>query len=47
MDGNLSAIKEEGLRVLVKGLGAAGTANFLRQFENSAKTFSLTILLTI
>ncbi|GHV17832.1 hypothetical protein FACS18949_14820 [Clostridia bacterium] len=34
MNGNLSAVREEGLRVLINGLGAAGTANFLRQFES-------------
>jgi hypothetical protein len=40
MNGNLSAIREEGLRVLVKGLGAAGTANFLRQFENGSGNYT-------
>jgi hypothetical protein len=40
MNGNLSAIREEGLRVLVKSLGAAGTVNFLRQFENGSGNYT-------
>jgi hypothetical protein len=34
MIGNPNAIRNEGYRVLTKGLGAAGTAIFLRQFES-------------
>ncbi|GHU43323.1 hypothetical protein FACS1894111_08720 [Clostridia bacterium] len=34
MVGNLNEIRNEGYRVLTRGLGAAGTAVFLRQFEN-------------
>ncbi|MDR0423983.1 MAG: hypothetical protein LBH39_00740 [Clostridiales Family XIII bacterium] len=34
MNTNINAIREEGFRVLVDGLGAAGAVNFLRQFES-------------
>ena len=33
MNANLNAIREEGFRVLLNGLGTVGTVNFLRQFE--------------
>lgn len=34
------AIREEGLRILQKGLGAAGTAIFLRQFAGGSGNFT-------
>ncbi|MCL2722757.1 MAG: hypothetical protein FWD47_15615 [Treponema sp.] len=34
MNSNLSVIRQEGLKVLTKKLGVAGTAVFIRQFEN-------------
>jgi hypothetical protein len=40
MNSNLSAIREEGFRALVKGLGTTGTANFLRQFENGSGNYT-------
>ncbi|MDR3331879.1 MAG: hypothetical protein LBT08_04555 [Synergistaceae bacterium] len=40
MNSNLSAIREEGFRVLVKGLGTAGAVNFLRQFENGSGNYT-------
>jgi hypothetical protein len=40
MNSNLSAIREDGFRVLVKELGAAGTVNFLRQFENGSGNYT-------
>lgn len=33
-------IREEGFRVLVKGLGAAGAVNFLRQFEGGSGDYT-------
>jgi len=33
MNANLNTIREEGFRILLKGLGTVGTVNFLRQFE--------------
>jgi hypothetical protein len=37
---NLNAIREEGFRLLVGGLGAAGTVNFLRQFESGSGNYT-------
>ena len=34
MIGNLNVIRNEGYRALTRELGAAGAAQFLRQFEN-------------
>ena len=40
MNGNLSAIREEGYRVLVRELGVADTENFLLQFEGSSGNYT-------
>jgi hypothetical protein len=40
MVGNLNTIRNEGYRVLARGLGAAATAIFLRQFENGSGNFT-------
>jgi hypothetical protein len=40
MNGNLNTIREEGLRALTRELGAAGTANFLRQFEDGSGDYT-------
>jgi hypothetical protein len=37
---NLMEIREEGFRVLVKGLGAAGAAHFLRQFGGGSGDYT-------
>jgi hypothetical protein len=37
---NLNAIREEGFRLLIGGLGAAGTVNFLRQFESGSGNYT-------
>lgn len=37
---NLMEIREEGFRVLVKGLGTVGTVNFLRQFEGGIGNYT-------
>jgi hypothetical protein len=34
MNSNLSVIRQEGFKALLKELGVAGTAVFIRQFEN-------------
>ena len=40
MNGNLSALREEGFRVLARELGAADTVNFLRQFEGGSGNYT-------
>ena len=40
MNGNLSAIREEGFRVLTRELGVADTVNFLRQFEGGSGNYT-------
>jgi len=40
MNSNLSVIRQEGLKVLTKKLGAAGTAVFIRQFENGSGNYT-------
>ena len=40
MNGNLSAVREEGFRVLARELGAADTVNFLRQFEGGSGNYT-------
>lgn len=37
---NLTEIREEGFRVLIKGLGTVGTVNFLRQFEGGSGDYT-------
>jgi len=40
MIGNVNLIREEGLKVLYKGLGAAKTAIFIRQFESGSGSYT-------
>ena len=40
MNANLNTIREDGFRILVKGLGTAGAVNFLRQFENGSGNYT-------
>jgi len=40
MNANLNTIREEGFRILVNGLGTAGTVNFLRQFESGSGNYT-------
>jgi len=40
MVGNLNAIRNGGYRALVRELGAAGTIQFLRQFENGSGNYT-------
>lgn len=37
---NLTEIREEGFRILVEGLGAVGTVNFLRQFDGGSGDYT-------
>ena len=41
MNANLNAIREEGFRVLLNGLGTVGTVNFLRQFEGGSGNYTV------
>ena len=40
MKGNLSMVRENGYRVLVRELGAADTVIFLRQFEGGSGNYT-------
>ena len=40
MNGNLSAVREEGFRVLTRELGVADTVIFLRQFESGSGNYT-------
>jgi len=40
MIGNLNVIRSEGYRALISQLGAAGTAQFLRQFERGSGDYT-------
>lgn len=40
MNNNLSAIREEGFRLLVNGLGTAGAITFLRQFDGGSGNYT-------
>ena len=40
MNANLNVIREEGFRILIKGLGTVGTVNFLRQFESGSGNYT-------
>ncbi len=37
---SLNVIREKGFRLLLDGLGAAGTVNFLRQFESGSGDYT-------
>ena len=40
MVGNLNVIRNEGYRALTRELGAAGAAQFLRQFDNGSGNYT-------
>ena len=40
MIGNPSKIRNEGYRILTRGLGVVGTVVFLRQFENGSGNYT-------
>jgi glutamate dehydrogenase/leucine dehydrogenase len=40
MNSNPNDIREDGLRVLVQGLGPVGAVNFLRQFEGGKGNYT-------
>jgi hypothetical protein len=40
MNSDLKTIREDGIRVLIKELGATGTVNFLRQFESGSGNYT-------
>ena len=40
MSSGLSAVREEGFRILLKELGSVGTVDFIRQFEDGRGNYT-------